>query len=388
MAAGSCGGILHSAMDEKRRRELLSGLLRTVSRSFYLSIRVLPEAMRVPVGTAYLLARAADTIADARAVAPAERAALLADFRGLLAGKGREGLEAPAGSVRRAASRGGEGGATAGERALLDSLDDCFRLLDSLPQADGSDVRSVVGTLTAGMEMDLRTFPPEDSGEVAALETVADLDRYTYLVAGCVGPFWTRLAARHVPALRGWKPDGTAETAVRFGQALQMTNILRDCAADLRIGRCYIPREVLDAHRISPGQLPGASGDPRATAILQDMLRTTLDLYSSARRYVVSIPASAFRIRLACMWPAVLGLGTLEKLALAGKAGRWPDFGGPVKVSRGFVYRTMMWSLPAAASDGLADCWVRRWMVRVARSLDASDKPPPFVFGGAWRSLT
>ena len=42
---------------------LLTGLLPQVSRSFYLTIRVLPYDLRRPVGLAYLLARAADTIA-------------------------------------------------------------------------------------------------------------------------------------------------------------------------------------------------------------------------------------------------------------------------------------------------------------------------------------
>ncbi|HEV3409557.1 MAG TPA: squalene/phytoene synthase family protein, partial [Chthoniobacterales bacterium] len=39
-------------------------ILRSVSRSFYLSIRLLPRRLRDPIALAYLLARATDTIAD------------------------------------------------------------------------------------------------------------------------------------------------------------------------------------------------------------------------------------------------------------------------------------------------------------------------------------
>src|SRR4029434_8416796 len=39
-------------------------ILSRVSRSFYLSIRVLPRRLRDPVSLGYLLARASDTIAD------------------------------------------------------------------------------------------------------------------------------------------------------------------------------------------------------------------------------------------------------------------------------------------------------------------------------------
>ena len=39
-------------------------ILRSVSRSFYLTLAVLPANVREQVGLAYLLARAADTLAD------------------------------------------------------------------------------------------------------------------------------------------------------------------------------------------------------------------------------------------------------------------------------------------------------------------------------------
>ena len=47
---------------------LLGVTLRSVSRSFYLSLAILPRSLREPIGLAYLLARAADTVADTRAL--------------------------------------------------------------------------------------------------------------------------------------------------------------------------------------------------------------------------------------------------------------------------------------------------------------------------------
>src|SRR2546427_12927969 len=43
---------------------LQTKLLRSVSRSFYLSIRFLPAQLREPIALAYLLARTTDTVAD------------------------------------------------------------------------------------------------------------------------------------------------------------------------------------------------------------------------------------------------------------------------------------------------------------------------------------
>ena len=67
-----------SARDEKA---LLKPCLKAVSRSFYLSLRVLPHSMRTPVSLAYLLARTADSIADAAECPEGERLALLKQFR-------------------------------------------------------------------------------------------------------------------------------------------------------------------------------------------------------------------------------------------------------------------------------------------------------------------
>src|SRR5438093_12461950 len=48
----------------RRSQWLQTTLLRSVSRSFYLSIRFLPALLREPIALAYLLARTSDTVAD------------------------------------------------------------------------------------------------------------------------------------------------------------------------------------------------------------------------------------------------------------------------------------------------------------------------------------
>src|SRR5438128_10475148 len=53
--------------------DLLGDLLRQVSRSFYLSLAILPRPLREPIGLAYLLARAADPVADTRLIVREER---------------------------------------------------------------------------------------------------------------------------------------------------------------------------------------------------------------------------------------------------------------------------------------------------------------------------
>src|ERR1700709_2023076 len=70
---------------------LLGPLLKGVSRSFYLTLRVLPAGMRDPIGPAYLLARAADTIADTSLIPPGQRLELLLSLRSQVNGAPDEG---------------------------------------------------------------------------------------------------------------------------------------------------------------------------------------------------------------------------------------------------------------------------------------------------------
>jgi farnesyl-diphosphate farnesyltransferase len=67
----------------------------------------------------------------------------------------------------------------------------------------------------------------------------------------------------HRPGCARWNPDAMRARGVRFGQALQMTNVLRDVAQDLRIGRCYLPRHALAARGLAPADLLDPASMPR-----------------------------------------------------------------------------------------------------------------------------
>lgn len=310
---------------------LLTDVLRDVSRAFYLTLRVLPDGVREPIGLAYLLARAADTLADTPGLPPEVRLRHLLLFRSLVHG--------PAEGAQVQALQAEASGATEGEARLLRVMPDALALLETLPPSDRVLVRGVVDTLTRGMEMDLRTFP-------GALTTAEELDRYTYLVAGCVGEFWTRETMAHEPALRGWDPERMVALGVRFGKALQLTNILRDLPRDLAQGRSYVP---------------GFTGD---RAALDEWVSVALDHFSAAQVYALAVPARCLRLRLAVVWPILIGLETLRMLV---RSRDWLDPGGRVKVSRGWIYRMMLLSVPACLYTPLLRAWFGRLHASVLR---------------------
>lgn len=338
--------------------DLLGALLRRVSRSFYLTLRVVSSDVRRPIGLAYLLARAADTIADTALIGRADRLKHLELFREALreseAGPLRAISEALAGSQQIAA-----------ERELLTRLQQAFALLRSLSSSDQSLVRGVVLTLTDGMVMDLGTFPGEDEGRLVALQTRADLDRYTYYVAGCAGEFWTDIHMAHRSSLAGWDREAMRQRGVRFGKGLQMTNVLRDLPKDLRIGRCYLPQQELDALGLQPADLLDPAAVVKVKPLLHSLLALTLEHYQEGWAYTHQIPRREIRMRLACVWPLFIGLKTLALLA---RSPNLLDPGVVIKIPRGAVYRMMARSLAMIGSDATLNRYYRRLWQNVAVS--------------------
>ena len=344
------------------RALLLGGLLRANSRAFYLSLRVLPRSLRAPVGLAYLLARAADTLSDAGGLPREERLKLLRAFRGQLADR------APDPETLRALAAAGTGWKPA-EDELLRALPEAFALLRALPPSDAERIRAVLLALTQGMEAELLTFvsPP---GTVTALPDAAALDRCTYLAAGCVGEFWTAMLRAHCPAVRHWETARFSELGLRFGKALQLVNLTRDAARDLRLGRCYLPRDELARAGLRPEELLAPTPETRTKLrpVLAERLRTALEHFTAAEQYLLAIPRRAVRLRLAAFWPLLMGLATLS---LLGESPDFLDAARPVKVKRGWVRRMMLSSCFAAPSNWLLKSWIGSWRRRAVRASEA-----------------
>ncbi|MBN1444194.1 MAG: squalene/phytoene synthase family protein [Planctomycetes bacterium] len=340
----------------------LDRLARGVSRSFYLTLRIAPRAVRGQLVCGYLFCRAADTIADTRILPAAERLDLLRLYRAQL--EREEPIAADLDRIR---------GAVAGasqvpeERELLERLDACFAAYLRFDVADRILLRRLVTTLTRGMEMDLERFPPEESGDVASLETAGDLDLYCYHVAGCVGEFWTDLECAHLRALRRWDVDRYREKGVRFGKGLQMTNILRDVDGDLRIGRCYLPRADLEEIGLTARELRDRSDRSALRPAIHRWIRRTLEHYREGWDYTLAIPRRLVALRLACIWPLWIGLSTLELLAAAAD----PCAPGVViRIPQSAVWSLMRASVVRAFSSRALDRVYRRLEGQVEDALE------------------
>ena len=281
-------------------------LLASVSRSFSLTIRLLPEPLREPITVGYLLARAQDTVADTPDVPAATR---LEHLRALLE-MVRYGADAEVlPTLQRAlvAKQKHDG-----ERDLIKQLGGCLARLEALPADDRWELRRTLARIGYAQELDLLRFGEGTSAEPKTLASAAELDEYTYLIAGCVGELWTRLCQRHLPA--GWSKlgeDDMLKLGKRFGQGLQMVNILRDLPEDLANGRCYLPADLLTEHGLTAGDL--TKQPARARALLDTLRLRAVEHLDAGWSYVLAL--SARKLRYATALPVLIGLETLGLLA-------------------------------------------------------------------------
>ncbi|MDH3242332.1 MAG: presqualene diphosphate synthase HpnD [Alphaproteobacteria bacterium] len=193
--------------------------------SFYWAMRLLPRDRREAMFAVYAFCRAVDDIADGPGSDGAKRMALAA---------WRHRIEAMyAGAPDHPVT-----GALAGPVAAFGLARDDFL------------------AVIEGMEMDVSGRMVAPSVELLAL--------YCDRAASAVG----RLSAR-VFGL----PHGVGDRlAGCLGQALQLTNLLRDLADDGAAGRLYLPREILAVHGIAHRAPAAALADPAIARVCADLV--------------------------------------------------------------------------------------------------------------------
>jgi len=308
---------------------LLTSLLRDVSRSFYLTMRVLPAAIRPQISLAYLLARATDTIADTNVIPLDDRLAALRMLRERILGE----REIPVNFGRLA-----ERQSTEAERVLLERVEEALAVLQRLTYSDQQRIREVIDTITSGQELDLKRFRREAPDQIIALKAESELDDYTYRVAGCVGEFWTKICRAHLFPNSPLDDASLIHNGIRFGKGLQLVNVLRDLPRDLQEGRCYLPEERLDAIGLRPEDLLDQQMESAFRALYHGYLDMAASYLNAGWAYTNSLPWRFVRLRLACAWPILIGHDTVGKL-------RKTNILNPnirVKTTRSEVYRIML----------------------------------------------
>ena len=123
--------------------------------------------------------------------------------------------------------------------------------------------------------------------------TLDDLLAYCYRVASTVGLL-------SLPLL-GWvgseRPRGAATA---LGQAMQLTNILRDIGEDAALGRCYLPRTLCERHGLTEAEVRAGVVTPPLVDVIEALIAEAERLYQQAWIGIGQLaPESRFGIAVA-----------------------------------------------------------------------------------------
>jgi farnesyl-diphosphate farnesyltransferase len=194
---------------------------------------------------------------------------------------------------------------------LLERADEAAAYLMMFSAQDQQFIREVLQTIISGQTLDLQRFSSASRDNVVALQQDADLEDYTYRVAGCVGEFWTRICRAHLfPAAPVDEPRLLAD-AVHFGKGLQLVNILRDLPSDLMQGRCYLPADGLSQLGLRPAALLDPTNGPQLRPLQERLLSHAENYLRDGWNYTNALPRCCVRLRLVCAWPILIGVRTL-----------------------------------------------------------------------------
>lgn len=292
--------------------------LETVSRTFALTIPLLPKDLEDWIGNSYLLCRIIDTIEDAVYLDKELKKIHMEKFVGYLSSPiGIEQWTTEICELVKSSSN-------EHENELMADIPAVVGRYYSYPQEVQTIQRRTVTIMGKGMSQIERW---------SKIDSVDEVDHYCYSVAGVVGELLMSLFAYHCKAMRK-DLDELLPYAVCFGEALQLTNILKDVWDDLKRGVTWLPIKNDDPDR-----------DEKVRYYISLAYGHCLDTMEFIKR----IPVSELGIRKFCLLTNAMSLMTLKNMQAK------PDFkdAKEIKITRSDVrklmifYKLLGWCNPA-----------------------------------------
>jgi farnesyl-diphosphate farnesyltransferase len=328
-------------------------ILPAVSRTFALSIRLLPGDLGNAVCSAYLICRIADTIEDEPRTSANEKAALFDSLRACFSGP-----DAALDFTTRAASITGD----PAHVRLVGNSDLVFEAFRELPGRSRAAVEHWVGEMIAGMRKFSLAYP-----RGVRIQSLDEYKEYCYYVAGTVGYMLTDLWHEHSPSIGVKQYEALRERCRAFAEALQTVNILKDVARDAEHeNSIYVPEQLLRAHGSAHETLLASNHAAETRAALATLVQLAWQDLDQATTYLLTIPRRAASIRLFCALPLLFAYATLRDLT------RNP--GALVRREVVKISRSEVKSLTALSVLGVFSNRVMSWLV-------ARTRVKPVVFG-------
>ena len=255
-------------------------ILGSVSRTFALTIPLLPATIEKVVGNTYLLCRIVDTIEDAADLSPETKQQLSQLFLDAVLEK------APVESFVEPCLKALDHYGNRDELDLIAHTPTVLRILHTCSKDDQAAVSRCVSIMSEGMSY----FHGKQTQ--AGLKDLREFEKYCYVVAGVVGELLTTIFSNHSAAFAK-SMKGNDELAIAFGQALQMTNILKDSPEDHARGVSWKPADISQ----------------------KELLKISYQKLQDSLSYILLIPKVELGMRRFCFLAFGLAVMTLSKIA-------------------------------------------------------------------------
>ena len=197
------------------------------------------------------------------------------------------------------------------ENDLLESGDKAIRCYFDLPAIYRQIIDPHIARTSEGMS-EFQKRKLDSNSRIFQLQDISDLEKYCYYVAGIVGEMLTQIFSQQADIAP--IKSQLEEYQIRFGLALQVTNIVKDYKKDIERGWCYIPVSITEKYGIPLDKVTSLSIGQKKK-ILSELTPVILGYFDSALKYIKTIPVSERPVRMFCIIPFVLAYNTLHHLA-------------------------------------------------------------------------
>jgi phytoene/squalene synthetase len=289
---------------------------------------------------AYLLLRVSDFLEDNQTLPAGRKHDLLCLWDRILAG-----LERKRRLLRELRTETWD--ADDAEAEVANRYPEIMRRLTRLPDSQNQVVIERVRETTQGMAL------WQVRGSV--FDDEADLDDYMHYVAGVVGYMITEVFSE-VSLLIAGRRERLMPLGREYGLGLQTVNVIRGLRKDYERGWIFVPRSFCEAEGLEPEGLFDPANLPRSRRVLDRLVQKAERHLIAGLAFVMKLPRSMHRVRLATMWPLLFAARTLaisrdNPQVLLGEA----------KISRRDV--------KAIIRHTTALGWSNAWLTRYYRSL-------------------
>ena len=291
------------ASTEYSTKEYCTIMLQKVSRTFALTIRALGQPFRDPVLIGYLFCRIADTYEDSENLPFENKIQSLDLFKAMLIEDKYDYDKAK--EIQSLCTVFDE---SDDEEFLALHFEAVFKEFSLFPK----EVRDIMcGPIVEMIDGMKATVTKQEEQPQVGTDSEADLEQYCYYVAGTVGVMLTNLFKYYSPWIGDKLYAELADNEVAFGEALQLTNIIKDAMGDLKRGVSFLPKDLAKEYNIDLAELYLPKYREQAKEVMKKLITKAVQDLNNALIYTILLPKQEPRMRIFCIMPILFSIKTL-----------------------------------------------------------------------------